>query len=588
MTLLAAFIITLCYIIPLAPKVKATTTVTKVFTSLTYDAILLLTGYDYNEIWDAEEGEVREQYTGDDMDVGQIWAPYPVNKYGIYRSVVYFDTRSIPEDANIINAIFSGYIKSDQSDTDFNVTIQNGQPFFPHMPPIPEDYYRGHYIGNGGSRNTSEITGTGYWNITLNENGKSWINKGGVTKLCLRSDREIAGVQPSGKERIIFYQSEHGKEYAPKLIVTYETIGFKYVFYGPFNEGSGLKDGNITVIVYPAYGSPFNFTLDGNYTLELEEKPVMFKWTLEYNYSRVYIPLYSYEEIYVFKPTDPYFFYTVEVIDFIGIHNVYIETLVYANGTQYIAERRRIPTGGKASFCLTEFKSYSYRLISDEAIISLGTVETPQRPIWEPAKITFIVTPAMLEAEPTNYEGISLTAKRLNSSCIQICYIDSCNRTQSVNVKIYLIGKFSGLTEEYSQTFTAQQISITWNNALPDKDYLVEIQAEHADYGTIKWKIPCNSPNPPSRQTIDWNTIFGWIADWPITPSNMICSFIIFTMIVLGSFKDSAFALLLGAITAGILISIGWYSMSWAILSVIVSLIIGFAIVKGRRKLIER
>ncbi|RLI82259.1 MAG: hypothetical protein DRP01_10065, partial [Archaeoglobales archaeon] len=83
-------------------------------------------------------------------------------------------------------------------------------------------------------------------------------------------------------------------------------------------------------------------------------------------------------------------------------------------------------------------------------------------------------------------------------------------------------------------------------------------------------------------------TVFGWVADWPITPSNLISTFIIFAMIVLGSFKDSAFALLLGVITAGILIGLGWFSMSWAILSVIVSLIIAYAIAKGRRRWIER
>mgnify|MGYP000094191735 CR=1 FL=1 len=573
-------------ILPANFKAQATTiTVTKTFTSLNYDGSIRRIGSSYDEVHDSTEGEVCDQIN--DATVGQTYIEGN-NIVWIARAFLYFDTSAIPDDANITSATLSIYIKDDNSETDFQVIIQNGQPTYPHVPLKSGDFYYSYYIGNGGSRDTSEITGSGYWNITLNEDGMNWINKAGYTKLCLRSNRDINNQPPTGPEGITFYTREIGEAYSPKLYVTYECEGYKYVFHGPFNEETGLKDGNVTIYIYPSYGSPFNFTLDGNYTLELEEKPSMFKWKLEYNYSRVYIPLYSYEEIYIFRPADPYFLYTVEVIDFIGIHNVYIEALVSANGSQYIAERRRIPSGGKSSFCLTEFKSYSYRLICDEAIISLGTVETPQRPIWEQAKITFIVTPAMLEAEPTNYQGISLTAKRLNSTCIQICYIDNRSRTQSVNVTIYSIAKFNSLTKEYSQTFTTQQISITWNNALPDKDYLVEVQAEHADYGTLTWKIPCNSPNPPSRETINWNTIFGWIADWPVTPSNMICSFIIFAMIVLGSFKDSAFALLLGAITAGILIIIGWYSMSWAILSVIVSLIIGYAIVKGRRRWIER
>jgi len=351
----------------------------------------------------------------DQLEIGQLVESSPYGPYyRIFRAFLFFDTSIIPDDANITSAILSLYIDSDYSDADFQVTIQNGQPTYPHMPLEAGDFYYGHYIGNYGNRTTSEISGTGYWNITLTD--FSIINVNGYTKLCLRSDKDIQGTAPTNSEYIIVKSAEAGSSYAPKLYVTYECEGYKYVFHGPFSEETGLKDGNVTIYVYPSYGSPFNFTLDGSYTLELEEKPSMFKWKLEYNYSRIYIPIYSYEEIYIFKPADPYFLYTVEVIDFIGIHNVYIEALVSANGSQYIAERRRIPSGGKSSFCLTEFKSYSYRLISDEAIISLGTVETPQRPIWEPAKITFIVTPAMLEAEPTNYDGISLTAKRLNTT----------------------------------------------------------------------------------------------------------------------------------------------------------------------------
>ena len=560
-------------------KVEATeVTVTKTFYCNSYDGYIYATGDSYNIAHESSSGTVVDASSY--ILIGQIYS----SSYAIYRAFLHFDTSIIPEDANITSVTLSIYIVTVQTSVSFNVTLQNGQPTYPHMPLQSGDYNHYYYLGNGGSRSTSEISGEGYWNITLNQNGISWINKEGYTKLCLRSSREINSQAPSEAEYIIIYSKDQGLDYCPKLIVEYSCEGYKYVFYGPYNEEDGLRASAINITVYPQYGSPFSFTLNGSYTLNLEYKPLMFKWKLEYNYSRVYIPIYSYEEIYVFIPESPYFFYTVEVFDFIGIHNVYVETLVSANGSQYIAERRRIPVGGKASFCLTEFKSYSYRLISDEAIISLGTVETPER--WDP-RISFFVTPAMLEAEPTNYQGISLTAKRMNTTCIQICYIDNRSRTQSVKVTIYLMEKAS-LTQEYSQTFTSQQISITWNNALPNKDYLVEIQVEHADFGTITWKIPCVSPNPPGRQTINWNTIFGWIADWPITPSNFISSIVIMAIIALGSFKDSAFALLLGAITAGILIGLGWFSMSWAILSVVISLIIAYAIVKGRRQWIER
>ena len=569
-------------------KAEATTfTVTKTFTCMEYDGYIYadtITYSSYDKVWSAQQGTTN--WGSQVMYVGQA---YDGSNYHIYRGFLYFSTSAIPDGATILSANLTLYMKLAPSAPAFDLTVQNGQPTYPHMPMQSGDYYYMYYTGDGGKISTTGISSSEYnvYNITLNSNGLQWINKEGVTKLCLRSNRDINKDAPSGNEYITIYTYEKGSGYAPKLTVKYSYEGYKYVFYGPYNEENGLRASAINITVYPAYGSPFNFTLDGSYTLELEYKPLMFKWKLNFNYSRTYQPIYSYEEIYIFIPESPYFYYNVEIIDFVGLHNTYIECQTYANGTILTVERKKLSTG-KGSLCLTEFKRYSYNLIADEGIFSLGTVETPQRPIWEPAKITFIITPAMLEAEPTNFQGISLTAKRVNETCIQISYIDNRSRTQSISVTIYSTGKFNGLTEEYSQTYTSQQIAIFWKDALPDKDYIVEIQVEHADYGTLTWKIPCNSPNPPGRQIIDWNTIFGWIADWPITPSNFVSAIIVFAVIVLGGFKDSAFALLLGAITAGVLIMLGWLGMSWAILSVIVSLIIAYAIVKGRRTWIER
>ena len=566
------------------PKVEAATTitVTRTFNVLQYDGFLSYYDENYDDAWWASEAN-SIYWSDTTLDVGQA---YDEGYYIIWRGFLYFDTSMIPDGATILSANLTLYMKA-STFNNFKLVIQNGQPNFPHMPMQAGDYYQGYYMGNGGEIDASTISADyEKHNITLNSYGLEWINKEGITKLCLRTSRDISKIQPSDYEFIRIYTYEKGSGYAPKLTVKYSYNGYRYVFYGPYNEQDGLRASAINITVYPAYGSPFNFTLNGTYTLDMEYQPLMFKWKLAYNYSRTYQPIHTYEEIYIFIPESPYFYYNVEIYDFIGLHNVYVECQIYANGSVYTVERKKLATG-KTTLCLTEFKSYSFNLIADEGVFSLGTVETPQRPIWEPAKITFIITPAMLEAPPSNFEGISVRADRLNETCIQIVYTEENSRTQNVTITIYSIEK-SSLTEEYSQTFTSQSISVTWNNALPNKDYLVEIQAEHADYGAITWKIPCKSPISPSTHAIDWNTVFGWVADWPITPSNLISTFIIFAVVALGSFKDSAFALLLGAITAGILIGLGWFSMSWAVLSVIVSIIIAYAIAKGRRRWIER
>jgi hypothetical protein len=49
----------------------------------------------------------------------------------------------------------------------------------------------------------------------------SWINKTGITKLCLRSDRDINGIAPTGNEYVNVYANEKGSGYQPKLVINY-------------------------------------------------------------------------------------------------------------------------------------------------------------------------------------------------------------------------------------------------------------------------------------------------------------------------------------------------------------------------------
>jgi hypothetical protein len=140
--------------------------------------------------------------------------------YYIDRGFVFFNTSTLPTNAYIDNASLSLYKSSDSSTTDFLITIQNGQPTYPHDPLQSSDYNKAHYSGNGGALNTSGL-GNGYNNISLNNNGISWINRTGWTKLCLRSSRDINGNTPTGDEYVTVYASEQGSGYQPKLIITY-------------------------------------------------------------------------------------------------------------------------------------------------------------------------------------------------------------------------------------------------------------------------------------------------------------------------------------------------------------------------------
>lgn len=144
--------------------------------------------------------------------------------YLILRSFVYFDTSSIPEDAIISNVILSlCFIHDPNISTDFDIVIQNGQPVYPHEPLEDNDFYYLYYSGNGGSVNTNGLSFDKYTNISLNNSGISWIQKGpgAKTKLALISSRDINKIAPSGDESIPFWTSERGSGHRPKLVVHY-------------------------------------------------------------------------------------------------------------------------------------------------------------------------------------------------------------------------------------------------------------------------------------------------------------------------------------------------------------------------------
>jgi len=150
--------------------------------------------------------------------IGQYKVPI-LGIYQVARGFLFFEI-NIPDTANITSASLNLYIKFDNSYKDFNITIQNGQPTYPHRPLIGTDYDLSHYSENGGGKNTSEISGD-WFSIPLNETGRGWIDKSGITKLCLRSSKDIDNTAPTTAEYIQYFTHEKGEGYKPYLSVTY-------------------------------------------------------------------------------------------------------------------------------------------------------------------------------------------------------------------------------------------------------------------------------------------------------------------------------------------------------------------------------
>jgi hypothetical protein len=186
-------------------------------TSLTSDGYIYASNTDYSTAWTASSGSISD--TSDYISIGQKkQAGIPTSTYYIYRGFLMFNTSELPDKANVTGATLSLYKKDDFSTTDFNLTLQNGQPFYPHDELNPSDYNKNHYSGCGGGLNTYYFA-DGWNNITITE--LDWIQHGGITKLCLRSKRDIDGTAPTSGEFVNVYSADESGEYMPKLVVTY-------------------------------------------------------------------------------------------------------------------------------------------------------------------------------------------------------------------------------------------------------------------------------------------------------------------------------------------------------------------------------
>ena len=187
--------------------------------SLSSDGYVYASSTDYNSAWIASTGTISSNASY--ISIGQRKALGLPPSNSIYRGFLMFDTSEIPLNANITNATLSLYKKDDYSATDFILTLQDGQPTYPHNPLFPGDYNKSHYSGCGGELNTSNFV-NGWNNISLSELG--WIQNGDITKFCLRSSRDINGTAPSGNEYVNVNSADAPLSDPltwPKLIITY-------------------------------------------------------------------------------------------------------------------------------------------------------------------------------------------------------------------------------------------------------------------------------------------------------------------------------------------------------------------------------
>jgi len=212
------------------------------------DGLLTATAASFQIAHDAATGTVYD--SEDNVSFGMI---SDATTWVLYRGFLFFDTSSLPDNAVITEATLSIYYKDKSIDTgyDFDIIIQSGQPTYPHDPLETGDYLYSHYSGDGGSINSSTLTSSQYYDITLNSTGRGWINKTGTTKLCLRSSKDIdeTGIPSNTLSRVGIWAVEGGASSRAKLVITYAivpTVTTQAV--SAIGETTATGNGNITDI----------------------------------------------------------------------------------------------------------------------------------------------------------------------------------------------------------------------------------------------------------------------------------------------------------------------------------------------------
>jgi len=175
----------------------------------------------YSTAVNSDTGDVSD-ISGDKQVCGQ---DYDASTYTIYKAPMFFDTSALPDSAIVTAATLKLWGIDDYSTANFDLNLYQGLPTCPHDPVVSGDYDKDNYdLQEGGSLNTSSWTTSGWNSITLNEDGRSWIDPTGDTKIIMISYETILQSAPIGHEMVSWADHRDGT-HPPELEVTYDYLG---------------------------------------------------------------------------------------------------------------------------------------------------------------------------------------------------------------------------------------------------------------------------------------------------------------------------------------------------------------------------
>jgi hypothetical protein len=551
----------------------SSTTITRTFSSLAEDGYIEANNATYSTAWNAMNGNGISS-TSTDIYCGQMHGYFGVN-FWILPSFLYFDTSLVPIGATVTNATLSLNIFSSAPALNFNVTVQSGEPNFPHKPMILSDYFHGLYFGNGGQRSTSTISGSGYWNITLNTQGKTMIEPSGITKLCLRSDKDISETPPLyTAEFIKFYSYEEGQDYSPRLYVTYTTSGYSVFLHGAFSE-EGVRDGAINVTYNNLVNSSVTFSLNGDLTISSEATTGILHFAVTSDVSRTYYINQRSEDIYVFKPEGQLVTDYFTIYDLVGVHNGYLESLINVNGTKRVVECWKI-LQGTMPFVFQVGSAYTMELICDEGTYIYGDYIATGTSQSYPLTVTNAMFPPRIVS---TYKYVRIYASRTfgdhNIGEIAVHYQDLLNETESVSMRLsYLNGSVVA-----SFTQTGSNWTYIFSNVANNVDYIFDATVSHYQIGTMQWRqlLYHQFAGTQSPFSLDF---FG---TWPIISSYIVPLFLILLLAGTFSTLNRELAAFVAVVAAIFFSAMQWLPLPAGALVAAVSFVILLALLHGKK-----
>lgn len=511
-----------------------------------------------------------------------FWCGIELGTY-FYRSFLFFDTSAIPPNATVTSANLHFHVETDVTLNDFNVTIQSGMPTYPHDPLVSNDYFTGFYDGAiGGSNNTINIAGSILY-ITLNDVGRGWINKDGLTKLVLRAYNDTANQPTIFTQYLMIYARESGILYPPILTLVYSVPAYQFVIHAPYYENGNVAPTLLKVNITRPYNTTFSFTLNGvtgekTYLYNDTNKPLAISWNIStsYNQTRTIFFKDDYEEVYLYVP-DPHqyaYLYTFTIIDFVGVTNAYFESSLIIGGQSRTVERHALTVSNDVLLWLVFQNRYRLTLYCDQGSYSWGDYLAGLR--------TTEIKSLLQGYFDIDYAGYNTTctAKRMSSTWAQLNYTDNKGSTGWLYVALQSLSSTGIYLTRWSMNITTQSTTQNLNFLNATDSYRLWVKAHRVDGDLIyAFSMPAFQQN--TTQVWSKLSIFG-VFVFPL--SQLLGVLIVLLFFSIFSYFDPIAGCFIGWLIAMFLWFINWLSISPSLMALAGAIIVLWAIGRYRER----